>query len=87
MRQQQAAVGDRIDHFRGGVDRDGHRTQRVVGVAADQADRIPGLGQPGRVGRIQRLDDRAQPNRHRATPLSAIAATNSGHSGRTAARR
>ncbi len=59
----------------------------VVGVTADQTDRIPRLREPGRVRLVQRLDDRAQPNRHRTTPLSAIASTSTGHSGRTAARR
>ena len=86
--QQQAVVGDFVDDRRRGVDRDGHRVQRIVGVTAHQADRIPRLGKPRRIGLVQHLDDVGQPHTHRRFPLSsAIASASSGHSGRTAARR
>ena len=70
MRQQQTAIGNLVDDRRRRVDRDGHRVQRVVGITAHQAHRIPRLGKPRRVGLVQHLDDFGQPHPHRATPLS-----------------
>ncbi len=67
MGEQQTGVGNFVDHGRRRVYRDGHRIQRIVGVTAHQANRIPRLGKARRVGLVQRLDDVGQPNTHRST--------------------
>ena len=72
----------------GGVDRDRHGAQR-----RRRGRRRPDRPSPTtaasrrRVRRVQHVDDVGQPNAHRASTLSAIASTSTGHSGRTAARR
>ena len=64
VRDQQTTVGNVIDDGRGGVDGNGHRLDRVGGIAADQTDGIPGLRQRWRIGSIENLDDVRQPHRH-----------------------
>ena len=85
MGEQQPAIGHLVDDGRGGIDRDRHRIDVIARIAADQADRVPVLRQPRRVGRLQHIDDVGQARAHAST--SATASTSTRQSGRTAARR
>ena len=67
MSQQQPPFGYLVDDRGGGVDRDRHRIDVIGRVTADQADRVPILCQPRRVGRLQHVDDIGQAGTHITT--------------------
>jgi hypothetical protein len=93
VREQQLRA--RFDCFLDGlgdrVDRDQHPLHGLVGITADEPDRVPALRECGRVGSLQGGHDVPQRRAHTGTSASAVrsasTSTAATSGGRTATRR